>query len=71
VSQQHETERQPLTLSAEARVDQLCDDFETAWKGGQQPRLEDYLDAVVGPEREALVRELRRVDLHYRSGCRE
>src|SRR5262249_50035259 len=48
------------------RIDEICDRFEAAWKAGQQPRVEDYLDAEIGPEREALLRELLRVDAHYR-----
>jgi len=26
-----------------ARIDQLCDQFEAAWRDGEQPRIEEYL----------------------------
>jgi WD40 repeat protein len=40
--------------------------FEDAWRGGQAPRLEDFLGAAEGPERIALLRELLHLDLSYR-----
>src|SRR3954447_15696193 len=49
-----------------ARIDEACDRFEAAWKAGPPPRLEDYLDAAPVPERPALLRPLRAVELDYR-----
>jgi WD40 repeat protein len=54
-----------LSLSAIERIDAICDRFEAEWKAGAQPRIDDYLDGEAGPEREALLRELVRVELHY------
>ena len=52
-----------LPTAADARIDALCDRFEDAWRQGGRPRLEDFLPAVPGPERPALLR----LDLHYRT----
>src|SRR5262245_25416755 len=64
--------RSPIGLSpAEARrIDRVCDRFETAWKAGQTPRLEEYLDACGEPERSrlrsALLGQLLLLDWEYR-----
>jgi tetratricopeptide (TPR) repeat protein len=57
-----------------ARVDDICDQFEAAWKGGRRPRIEDFLGAdtepekepAPAPERSALLRELIALDVAYR-----
>ena len=55
-----------LSLAAAARVDALCDGFETAWKavrsGAAAPRVATYLDHCEGPERTVLAGELRALD---------
>jgi hypothetical protein len=43
----------PLPPDAVERIDEVSDRFEAAWKAGGQPRIEDYLGATAGPEREA------------------
>jgi hypothetical protein len=45
-------------LSASAQIDRVCDQFEAAWRSGQQPRIEDVL--AQGPHfpRPHLFREL-------------
>src|SRR5262245_53253707 len=60
--------RSPIGLSpAEARrIDRVCDRFEAAWKAGQGPRLEDYLDACGEPQRSALLGQLLLLDWEYR-----
>ncbi len=60
-----------LPLSGERRVDEVCLRFDSAWKGGGRPRIEDYLGDAVGPERAALLRELILVDVFYRRGSGE
>jgi hypothetical protein len=49
-----------------ARIDEVCDRFEAAWKAGPAPRLEDYLDSAHVPERTMLLRHLLAVELGYR-----
>ena len=55
-------------LSEEAvwRLEEACCRFEEAWQAGRRPHLEDFLAGRDGPERMALLRELLRLDLHYR-----
>src|SRR5215471_15210135 len=55
-----------LPLSVDERIDAVCTRFEAAWQAGQQPRLEDFLGAAEGSEREALLSELLGVELDYR-----
>jgi hypothetical protein len=38
----------PFTLAD--HINQLCDGFESAWRAGRRPRLEDCLIGVAGPE---------------------
>jgi tRNA A-37 threonylcarbamoyl transferase component Bud32 len=47
-------------------IDAICARFEAAWKAGQQPKVEDYLDKTSGPQRAELQRELEKVDAEYR-----
>ena len=42
----------------ESQIDEVCDLFEAAWKGGGRPRIEDYLDESPVLARAALLREL-------------
>jgi hypothetical protein len=55
-------------LSAEAvwRLDEICHRFEQSWQAGQSPRPEDYIGGSKGAERLAVLRELLRLDVHYR-----
>jgi serine/threonine-protein kinase len=59
-----------LPLSAELRIDAVCQRFEDAWKaeacGGTRPAVEEYVRAAAAPERSALLRELLKLELHYR-----
>jgi hypothetical protein len=59
-----------LPLSLELHIDAACRSFEAAWKvagnGGARPWIEDYLSAAGTGERAPLLRELIKVELHYR-----
>jgi ABC-type amino acid transport substrate-binding protein/tRNA A-37 threonylcarbamoyl transferase component Bud32 len=60
------------SLRLARQVDAACSWFEAAWQAaaaGQAPRLEDFLGDAPGPAREALLRELIPLDIHYR--CRQ
>lgn len=48
------------------RVDEICDDFETAWQSDARPRIEDFLDRIGEPDRDRLFRELLCLELDYR-----
>ena len=54
----------PFTVAD--RINQVCDRFESDWRAGERPRIEDRLAGVTGPERILLVRELLAVELHWR-----
>jgi hypothetical protein len=50
------------------RIDAACDRFEAAWRGGHDPRMEDFLDGAAEPERPALLRALITLELELRRG---
>ena len=56
----------PLTLSHEGRIDAACDRYEAAWKAGDEPRIETYLDAELETERPALFCQLLALELELR-----
>lgn len=58
---------QPSLTPEEARlIDQACDRFESAWKTGSRPDVDDYLGGVKGQFRSALLRQLLMLDWDYR-----
>src|SRR5262245_10518813 len=52
--------------SALARIDELCDRFEAAWQAGETPDPAALLGEVTPEERPALLKELLRLEAHYR-----
>ncbi len=59
-----ETRRDQLALTNE--IDLLCDAFESSWKRGDEPRIEDFLNETDDVGHSTLFVELVKVDLHYR-----
>jgi WD40 repeat protein/ribosomal protein S27E len=59
------------SISLEGHIDRSCDQYEAAWRGGQQPRIEEYLDRVPETARGELLRQLIRVDFELRRGTGE
>jgi serine/threonine-protein kinase len=57
---------QGLSEEAVWRLEAACCRFEQAWRTGRRPDLWELLDGTSGPERSALLRELLRLDVHYR-----
>ncbi len=55
-----------LPWSLARHVDQVCDQFELAWRENSRPRIEDFLGDASEPERSALVRELICLEVHFR-----
>jgi hypothetical protein len=55
-----------LGLAEALRVDQVCNRFEAAWRGGPPPRVEYFLDRWQEPERSELLRELIALDVYHR-----
>jgi serine/threonine protein kinase len=60
-----------LSPSAIQRQDQVCTCFEAAWKAGQRPRIEEYLEQVPVEERPHLLRELVGLEMDYRGRAGE
>jgi len=58
-------------LSALQRIDELCDQFEDAWRKGERPHIEDRLPKVPEAERAALLRQLLKVELELRVKAHE
>src|SRR4051794_38576358 len=62
-----DTHLMPAVSPSEARlIDQACDRFEAAWRGGERPRPEEYLGTATGLVRSALLRQLLLLDWDYR-----
>ena len=53
-------------LSPDDRDDAICDRFVDAWRAGAAPRIEDYLEGVVGRGRAELLGKLLREELELR-----
>jgi serine/threonine protein kinase/formylglycine-generating enzyme required for sulfatase activity len=47
-------------------VDAICDCFEEAWRTGERPRIEEWLDQAPEAHRGRLLRELLSLELYYR-----
>jgi hypothetical protein len=58
-------DREPLPLEVEQQLDRVSDEFERAWRSGQTPRMEGYLDRVPVAGRRRLLESL----LLVRSAC--
>lgn len=48
------------------RVDVLCDAFESSYRSGTRPRIEDYLSTSLPVDQETLLSELLPLDVEYR-----
>jgi eukaryotic-like serine/threonine-protein kinase len=51
---------------AARHVDDVCTRFERAWKRGDRPRIEDFLDVAEEAERPVLLRELIALEVELR-----
>jgi len=57
-------------LDIALQIDSVCDEFESRWKQGDRPDLEDYLQSTTFP-RQTLFVELVMIDINYRSQAGE
>jgi WD40 repeat protein len=53
------------------QVNDICERFESAWRGGKRPRLEDYLVATDLPASKSLLQELILIDAECRQAAGE
>ena len=49
-----------------AHIDQACDTFESEWRAGRRPRIEDFLKSVSEDQQWSILRELLAVEIEYR-----
>jgi eukaryotic-like serine/threonine-protein kinase len=54
-----------LSLSLEQKTDRVCADFESAWKTGVRPRIEDFLGELHDTEKPDVLPELVLLDVWY------
>lgn len=52
--------------SSSQNPDDVCDEFETAWKDAESPRIEDFLERVSESERSEMLRSLVQIELWWR-----
>lgn len=45
-------------ISRRKSIDQICDEFESAWMTGRAPRIEDYITRVCSESQDALLHEM-------------
>jgi tetratricopeptide (TPR) repeat protein len=55
-----------LAVGELQRIDDACDRFESAWRAGDRPRLESFLDGFDGPARVQLLHDLLELELDLR-----
>jgi hypothetical protein len=55
-----------LPLERARQIEYVCNRFEAAWKNGESPRIEDFLEGWAGSEWLALLSELISLDTDYR-----
>ena len=67
MSQAPSSRTSTLPATAAQAVDRICDWFEAAWRAGQTPRIEDYLQSADGQARHVLLQQLLLLELDYRS----
>lgn len=66
MSQPGRSQSHSLPVSAAERLDEACDQFETAWRTGPRPQIEQFFEHAAEPLRSVLIRELVALDLFYR-----
>jgi hypothetical protein len=54
-----------ISASQQHLLNRVCDEFEAQWKGGNSPRLEDYLAQAPAVDVPAFLRELLALELSY------
>src|SRR5262249_51516414 len=60
-----------VPLRVQRRVGGICARFEAAWRDGRRPRLDEHLGELPDAERPALLAELLRLEVYYRSRAGE
>jgi serine/threonine-protein kinase len=58
--------RGPSHLEGARRIHQLCEEFESTWRAGQRPRIEDVLEQDCPDQRDTLFEELLILEIELR-----
>jgi serine/threonine-protein kinase len=61
-----EDDLEGLALPEAERIDQVCDRFETAWRAGEWPCIEGFVNSIDGPDRSILLRNLIALEVELR-----
>jgi len=54
------------SVQRDVHIDRLCDEYEQAWRGRSEPRIEDYLERLPESARGGLLHELLLIDWELR-----
>ncbi|MDA1232147.1 MAG: serine/threonine-protein kinase [Planctomycetota bacterium] len=63
----HDEPTRSFLLQSYNEIDQICDEFESAWQRGEQPEINDFLQRTIPDLWPAVFVELVRLDMEYRS----
>ncbi|MCY2992957.1 MAG: serine/threonine-protein kinase [Planctomycetota bacterium] len=67
----HEFRETPSERSVLVQIEQLCDEFERAWKSGERPQIEQFLTRTTVAGRRELLTHLLEVEVEVRSEAGE
>ena len=56
-----------LSFADKQKIDEVCDQFEAAWKSGESPALEEFANLLPARLRIAVLTELVVLDSFYRA----
>ena len=60
-----------LSLAQLRQVEEICTQFESAWRSGPRPRIEECVGSIAEPLRSATLGELLNLDIAYRQQAGE
>ena len=60
-----------LSQNVDGPAARLCQEFDAAWRAGEQPKLEIFIGLLPDVDRFALLRDLLRIDLQFRRRANE
>ena len=69
MNSQDQSDHSDVPGSNFSRVDELCDEFEAAWKSGSPRPISSFLTGLDGDERIVVLRELLHIELGLRKNA--
>jgi serine/threonine protein kinase/formylglycine-generating enzyme required for sulfatase activity len=55
-----------IPIAERRQIDQLCDEFESDWRDGKSPRIEDFLSRIEKPSHKRLILDLVQLEVELR-----